>query len=248
MNYRKSRRRRFTFTLRQSAVVSIFCFVILGFFSQRYRSLHKAQRDLSELGATVTMRKSCLDFMRQGASSNLLVDFLCIPRIDTVRFHGDWLPPLSLAQSPDFGYWFRLGQDVDDKKLAKLVATLVGLPYCPAISLIGTEITDDGLAHIGRLEELSDLDLTGSNISRAGLLHLRGLSLTSLDLSHTGISDESVVVLSGFVRLKYLDISFTKITPSGEEQLRSALPNCTVIRAESVSQREVRSRRVKIMA
>ncbi|MBC7854194.1 MAG: hypothetical protein IAF94_12235, partial [Pirellulaceae bacterium] len=46
------------------------------------------------------------------------------------------------------------------------------------------------------------------------------------DLSRTGITDASVVYLSGMKNLEMLDLRKTKVTHKGLAELQKALPGC----------------------
>ena len=75
------------------------------------------------------------------------------------------------------------------------------------VDLIGTQITDAGLVHLKDLTSLKDLYLDGSQITGAGLVHLKDLaSLTTLGLDGT------------------------KITDAGLAEIKAALPNCDIYR------------------
>lgn len=67
------------------------------------------------------------------------------------------------------------------------------------------------LEHLGRMTDLKDLRLCDSQITDAGLRHLKGLA-----------------------NLKYLDVTYsTEVTEEGIEELRKALPNCTILGPKS---------------
>lgn len=58
--------------------------------------------------------------------------------------------------------------------------------------------------------------LPDTNVSDAGLVHLRGLTqLTSLSISGTKVTDAGLVYLSGLTNLTTLNLSATKVTDAG---------------------------------
>ena len=65
---------------------------------------------------------------------------------------------------------------------------------------------DDEAVYLKRLTNLSILDLSGTQVTDAGLEHLKGLT-----------------------NLWQLYLSGTQVTTKGVESLRQALPNCTII-------------------
>ena len=52
--------------------------------------------------------------------------------------------------------------------------------------------------------------------------------MRTLDLSRTGITDDSVVVLCGMTNLEMLDLRKTQVTPKGLAELQKALPSCMI--------------------
>jgi Leucine Rich repeat len=61
------------------------------------------------------------------------------------------------------------------------------------VDLSGTQISDAGLAHLKGLTTLETLYLSGTRVSDAGLAHLKGLTtLKTLHLFRTRVSDAGV--------------------------------------------------------
>ena len=74
------------------------------------------------------------------------------------------------------------------------------------------------------------LDLVSSDISDAGLKHLKGLhNLETLRLTDTGVSDQGIDDLTDLKSLHRLQIERTKITDEGIARLKAALPDCEII-------------------
>ncbi|VTR96685.1 regulatory subunit : Putative regulatory subunit (Fragment) OS=Gemmata sp. Wa1-1 PE=4 SV=1: Sigma70_r2: Sigma70_r4_2: LRR_6: LRR_6: LRR_6: LRR_6: LRR_6: LRR_6 [Gemmata massiliana] len=132
---------------------------------------------------------------------------------------------------------------------------VAGLKNLTTLKLWCPEMSDDGLKHIVGLTKLTHLDLHITPVSDAGLAHLTGLTnLTHLDLGLTKVTDEGLVHLAGFNKLRTLNLSSTEITGSGWKHLaklqgltrldlsstkisappvtllRSALPDCEIVR------------------
>lgn len=77
-------------------------------------------------------------------------------------------------------------------------------------------VTDEQLAHIGKLRGLHDLDLSDTPISDAGLAHLAGLTeLEYLNLSNTNVTDAGLAHLRGLTNLRTLHLWGTKISDAG---------------------------------
>jgi len=116
--------------------------------------------------------------------------------------------------------------DVDDDGLI----LLTDLPLKSLVLSGGLFIGDPGLAVLEHYEELVQLNLsdTGASTTSLGLLP-HPASLTSLDMSLTGIGDQDVDQLLRFESLETLAIGSTMITPTGVARLQEALPNCRVL-------------------
>ena len=84
------------------------------------------------------------------------------------------------------------------------------------ISLLNTEVDDDGLRHIARFTSLEALWLSGTQVTDEGLRHLTGLdSLRSLRLSSTDIGDAGLAHLVSLPALESLSLRRTRVTDAG---------------------------------
>jgi uncharacterized protein (TIGR03067 family) len=91
-------------------------------------------------------------------------------------------------------------------------------------------VGDTQMQHVSRLVSIESLNLHSTDVTDAGIAQLKGLShLESLDLSFTPISDEAVPAISKLPRLKKLTLRGSLITANGIEQLRRARPNVEVV-------------------
>jgi len=94
-----------------------------------------------------------------------------------------------------------------------------------------TEVSDDALVHLEELPHLQDVGLFRTKVTDSGLIHLKGLTnLQELDLSETEISDAGLLHLKGLTKLKILNLFETQVSDEGVNELKKALPNCTVER------------------
>ena len=91
-------------------------------------------------------------------------------------------------------------------------------------------ITDRGLQHIGDLTELDLLDLSGTNVTDQGLSELRNLDqIEILGLDNTPVSDRGILELRHMKGLQLLKLQGTKVTPNGVELLQRELPGCQIV-------------------
>ncbi|MBN2591285.1 MAG: carboxypeptidase regulatory-like domain-containing protein [Sedimentisphaerales bacterium] len=87
--------------------------------------------------------------------------------------------------------------------------------------LSGTQITDDGLAHLQGMDKVKRLYLGNTQISDDGLKYLAGLSnMEVLILNKTNITDKSMEYLKGLKKINMLYLSNTQISDKGLEHLK----------------------------
>lgn len=88
-------------------------------------------------------------------------------------------------------------------------------------SEITLSLTDKGLSHLQGLTKLRDLDISFTEITDAGLVHLKNSSLQRLNLSLDAITDSGLVSLETLDDLISLDLSSTKVTNKGLRYLKN---------------------------
>jgi hypothetical protein len=117
-----------------------------------------------------------------------------------------------------------------DDKLPNRVKQYVGLEPIPPLDLSHSDVTDAGLAHLRPLRRLTELNLGGcERITDLGLAHLTALRrLKTLNLSRCPqITDKGIIHLRTLIRLEELDLSrCPQITDEGIKHL-GTLPRLT---------------------
>jgi Leucine-rich repeat (LRR) protein len=79
-------------------------------------------------------------------------------------------------------------------------------------------------------DEVEEVDLTGTQVTDAGLAHLQGLTgLQGLWLINTQVTDAGLAHLQGLTGLQVLSLDNTQVTDAGLAKLRQALPKCAII-------------------
>ena len=88
-------------------------------------------------------------------------------------------------------------------------ADLAGLSNLKRLVLHDTDVSDEGLAILGRLTSLEHLDLSESRLVGWGIAHLKSLdNLTSLDLNRNWwLSGVALEQLDQLKRLEWLDLA-----------------------------------------
>jgi Leucine-rich repeat (LRR) protein len=145
-------------------------------------------------------------------------------------------------QLPKFKNVWRLlltKADITDSKLKIVLA----LPKLTILSLVMTEITDDGLknlentslnrlflrqtkitdsglASLAKIPSLKRLDLRYTNVTDDGLKNIRELELESLLLSGQNISGKGLAYLDNRSKLKYLTLSGKNVTDESISALK----------------------------
>src|SRR5262249_13523169 len=98
------------------------------------------------------------------------------------------------------------------------------------LGLAGTQVSDAGLVHLKGFTKLTGLWLQYTQVSDAGLVHLQGLTiLRTLYLTGTQVSDAGLDQLKGLRRLKEINVAQPRVPAAGMERLSAALPNCIII-------------------
>ncbi|MAG94272.1 MAG: hypothetical protein CMJ48_11040 [Planctomycetaceae bacterium] len=88
---------------------------------------------------------------------------------------------------------------------------------------------DEHLLRVCIFDEILALNLDRTQVSDAGLQHLRGLSdLEYLWLEGTRVTDAGLKHLEGSSKLKGIWLEGTQVTPKGVKQLQEALPKCKI--------------------
>lgn len=112
-----------------------------------------------------------------------------------------------------------------------------GLSRLPELSSLGrlylggSQVTDKQLVYIGQVADLRELYLEYTQITDDGLAHLTGLSnLQILGLRDPKITDDVIPHLRKLTSLTKLDVTGTEISEKGLDELRQALPQCTILR------------------
>ncbi|MDV6032107.1 MAG: protein kinase [Phycisphaera sp. RhM] len=96
------------------------------------------------------------------------------------------------------------------------------------LGLGATQISDDGLRHLRGLRELTTLSLHETDVTSAGLVHLQLLpNLRELEVGATQIDDRAVEPLLKLHRLTRLELG-DQLTAKAIAELKSGLPGCRI--------------------
>lgn len=107
--------------------------------------------------------------------------------------------------------------------------SLTGLVNLKDLNLWRVNLSDTGIAPVGKLLSLQKLNLDNTRLSDAGLAELSGLTeLTFLHLGSTLITDEGLVHLEGMKKLADLIVTRTAVTQEGVDALQAKLPNTKI--------------------
>jgi len=112
---------------------------------------------------------------------------------------------------------------------------LSGLTNLESLSLSHTKVTSPGLENLKGLKRLEYLSLYGRKVTDAGFAYIKGLTaLEHLSLRGTYLTDAGLTHLKGLANLKIVDVTYSVyISEEGIEELRKALPNCTILGPKS---------------
>jgi Leucine-rich repeat (LRR) protein len=224
------------------------------------KSLDLSYTMLGDVGIESLPALSQLEELKLGATriSGINFNFFkLLPKLRKLSFNGIqrrnggacWTPlitdldldPISLLsglEELNLGVGFGLGR----------TGVPVGGGNCRSAG--GIKITDLGLAKLAKLKKLRYLDVSGAQITPAGIEVLRGMpqlerlslwnctalddsaadvfasipGLANLDLSYTSAGDGTLQKLAALPKLKYLYLTDTKTTPQAVEEFRKKRP------------------------
>ena len=116
------------------------------------------------------------------------------------------------------------GEGIGEKFSAPLVMALAQntkLIYAN-FRLVGKNVKDGHLAPLADIQNLSELDLANTQITAAGLGHIKGnKNLTKLSLANTSIDDAALKQIEGLTNLMSLNLYNTKVTDAGLASLKN---------------------------
>ena len=116
------------------------------------------------------------------------------------------------------------GEGIGEKFSAPLVMALAQntkLIYAN-FRLVGKNVNDGHLAPLADIQNLSELDLANTQITAAGLGHIKGnKNLTKLSLANTSIDDAALKQIEGLTNLMSLNLYNTKVTDAGLASLKN---------------------------
>tara|TARA_Y100000814_G_scaffold109828_1_gene77616 strand:- start:313 stop:1287 length:975 start_codon:yes stop_codon:yes gene_type:complete len=98
------------------------------------------------------------------------------------------------------------------------------------LSLSRTNVADEDLGRLKKLQSIEYLDLSRTSIGDQGMAHIVEMpNLSYLNLRDTNVSDNSIEYLSRMENLKQIYLWSSGITESGAKALRDRLPEAFVV-------------------
>ncbi|MBI1904599.1 MAG: hypothetical protein HYS13_26180 [Planctomycetia bacterium] len=126
------------------------------------------------------------------------------------------------------------GGNFTDQRLVELSPWWITFPGLKDLDLSGSGVTDAGLVYL-RGSGLSNLILHDTRVTDAGLMYLAGLpNLYSLSLQQTSVGDGGLLALKSLPGLTTLYLSGTKVSDAGLDVL-AAMPKLTYVQLDAVS-------------
>ena len=104
--------------------------------------------------------------------------------------------------------WLSIHDEADDET----VANLANLHRLTILGLIDTNITNAGLFHLRKVPSLYCLRLQNTRIGDDGLRHLVGLNIIDLHLQRTDVTDRGIAYVALMPKLSSLDLQDTAVT------------------------------------
>jgi hypothetical protein len=143
--------------------------------------------------------------------------------LNVADFPADGLA--SLASCRSLKYLKLLATGIGDADLGFLANTAA----LEELGLSKTHVGDRCLETVVRLRGLRRLELDQTRVTGSGLAVLSTCgNLEHLELFQTDVNDDGLKHLKNMPALRHLDLRATKVTQAGVDDLRRALPQCTV--------------------
>lgn len=139
---------------------------------------------------------------------------------------GASLMPLALDTEQQRLSVINASDKFGDKELATLAPIATTLSW---VDLARSQITDAGLATIGKFANLERLHLENTKVTDAGVAQLAGLkNLEYLNLYGTKVTDTGIAKLATAAGLKKLFVWQTAVTQAGAKALEAKIPGLVV--------------------
>ena len=139
---------------------------------------------------------------------------------------GASLMPLALDTEQQRLSVINAADKFGDKEIATLAPIATTLSW---VDLARSQVTDAGLATVGKLANLERLHLENTKITDAGIAQLAGLkNLEYLNLYGTKVTDAGIAKLATATALKKLFVWQTAVTSAGAKALESKIPGLVV--------------------
>ncbi|MDH5602960.1 MAG: cytochrome C, partial [Cyclobacteriaceae bacterium] len=142
---------------------------------------------------------------------------------------------VDIYQNPDDKNYFTLAMKFPPAPMTneqfKILKPYSGL--FSKLSLVSSDIDDDGLFYLGQMSSLKELYLQKTGLDGSGLIFLQSLEkLEVLNLSFTGTDDKAVLELLKFPRLKTVYLFGTNTSLEVVEAMRQNRPGLNILLEE----------------
>lgn len=145
--------------------------------------------------------------------------------IEKIRHAGVFVRPVAQGSNWLTFSFFNLPQPPDS--VFFLLEQLA--PQAVWLNLSGCKIPENAWQNLGKLVNLTRLDLANSSVSDTALAQLKGLTaLQKLNLANTQTSAEGLTLLSGLAHLRNIFLYKTKVSGSDWEMLQTNFPHTKI--------------------
>lgn len=123
-------------------------------------------------------------------------------------------------------------QEFNDSSLEKLPEFTTKFKSITSLDLSGSSVTSAGLVHLAKLPKIESLDISNLDLKSDGLENLASLEdvlVSDLTLDNNGIDDAGLKHLEGLSNLKYVSLADNDgVTETGIETLRKAIKDLEI--------------------
>ena len=158
------------------------------------------------------------------------VPSITLPAVDPRQLAAAHAKGVDVSAIADGSPFLQARLDVSQPAEAGVASLAPLAPHVLWLSLAGSTVSDTVFPAIGKLRNLTRLDLSRTATTDAGLLALGGLpQLETVNLYGTKVTDAGLAALGTMPRLRRVYLWQTAVTPAGVEKIKATAPKLEIV-------------------
>jgi uncharacterized membrane protein/mono/diheme cytochrome c family protein len=158
------------------------------------------------------------------------VPSITLPAVDPSLLAAARARGVDVSAIADGSPFLQARLDVSQPADAAVAALAPLAPHVLWLSLAGSRVSDAALPALGKLRNLTRLDLSRTATTDAGVQALAGLpQLETVNLYGTKVTDAGLAPLATMPRLRRVYVWQTAVTPAGVEKMKATAPKLEIV-------------------